>query len=98
MGHQAQVVFNELVAGLQVALGGQLQAPALLFRFQGAGEGAGLAAGKAQGKQQAVQGEDQTGWQHGDDLLRNMKGMTVYPILRRPVPNTGRGVGISPIL
>ena len=70
VGHQAQVVLDELVAGLQVPLGGQLQAAALLLRLQGAGKGAGLAAGEAQGEEQALEGEDQTGWQHGKDLLR----------------------------
>lgn len=64
VGHQAQVVLNEDVAGLQIPLGHALQVHPLLLRLQGAGEGAGDPAGEPQGEKQAVEGQENPSWEH----------------------------------
>lgn len=53
MGHQAQVVLHQEIAGLQVPLGTPLQVLLLFRRLQRPGKGP--AAGQAQGKKQAVE-------------------------------------------
>ncbi len=60
MGDQAEVVLHQDVAGLQVALLGELQVFALLLRLQGLGEGAGVAR-QAQGEEQGVEREHDPG-------------------------------------
>lgn len=53
--HQAQVVLDEDVPGLQITLRHPLQVHPLLLRFQRTGEGAASPAGEAQGEEQAVE-------------------------------------------